>query len=75
MVLNDGQQPRVEAPMHTHKAETPDKELQARELWRQAMRPVEIAAETGMSVSQGYRLCKDLEREGEWKPRNRWDAK
>ncbi len=42
--------------------------------WAAAKRPAEIAATTGVSVSQVYRLCKGIKRVGKWKPANRWDG-
>ena len=75
VTLRDGQTIRGEKTMHTRNDATLDKELQARKMWRQAVRPAEIAQQTEMSVSQVYRICKDVKREGKWTPHNRWDKR
>ena len=43
-------------------------------MWLQAVRPLLIAKETQMSVSQVYRVCAGIKREGSRKPASRWNA-
>lgn len=49
-------------------------ELKIKELWQAAIRPVEIAKQCGVSVTQVYRIAGKLPRLKKFKPANRWDS-
>jgi DNA invertase Pin-like site-specific DNA recombinase len=45
------------------------------QLWKDSIRPVSIAEECGISVSQVYRIAGALPRLKKWEPANRWDRR
>lgn len=51
----------------------PQTEERIKAMWQESIRPVLIAKECGVSISQVYRLAGKLPRLKQWKPANRWD--